>query len=53
LGTSVQQILQVNMVGALKHTNNNNNNKFYLCCHLGDHPQGDLAMFGYRVAMKV
>jgi hypothetical protein len=24
-----------------------------LCCHTGDHPQGDLAMFGYRPAMKV
>ncbi len=23
------------------------------CCHTGDHPQGDLAMFGYRLVMKV
>jgi hypothetical protein len=23
------------------------------CCHIGDRPQGDLAMFGYRPAMKV
>jgi hypothetical protein len=23
------------------------------CCHNGDHPQGDLATFGYRPAMKV
>ncbi len=24
-----------------------------LCCHIGNHPQGDLAMFGYRSASKV
>jgi hypothetical protein len=24
-----------------------------LWCHVGDHPQGDLAMFGYRTTMKV
>ncbi len=24
-----------------------------LRCHVGDHPQGDLAMFGYRTTMKV
>ncbi len=23
------------------------------CCHTGDHPQGDLAIFGYRPPMKV
>jgi hypothetical protein len=24
-----------------------------MSCHVGDRPQGDLAMFGYRPAMKV
>jgi hypothetical protein len=24
-----------------------------LWCYVGDHPQGDLAMFGYRTTMKV
>jgi hypothetical protein len=27
--------------------------KLWCCCHTGDHPQGDLAMFDYRPAMKV
>jgi hypothetical protein len=29
---------------------------FFLFCdvaHIGDHPQGDSAMFGYRPAMKI
>jgi len=25
----------------------------YCCCHIGCHPQGNLAMFGYGPAMKV
>jgi hypothetical protein len=27
--------------------------QFYDGCHIGNHPQGYLAMFGYRPAMKV
>jgi hypothetical protein len=25
----------------------------FVCCHISDHRQGDLAIFGYRPAMKV
>jgi hypothetical protein len=39
----------------LKHVSHLSNVFFSILwsCHIGDHPQGDLIMFGYRLVTKI